>query len=264
MDAVAVVIPCYNYAHLLGEALDSALAQTERPGDILVVDDGSPDDTAGVVARYAERGVRYLRRPNGGPAAARNTGAREVEGEFVVFLDADDRLDPNYLARTRQALAAAGPEIGYAYTQCRYFGAQDGVTTFPAWDLGRLLRWNFVHASALIRLELVRAHPFDERLRLGIEDWDFVLTLAEEGVGGVLVDEPLLWYRKHGGGSRGDDLAAARASEREFRRVLRKHWRLHGVRGALRVEGYYLKRRWPSRHRRPRGDPGQLGAPDGR
>ena len=240
---VAVVIPCFGYAHLLGEAIESVLGQVAAPGDILVVDDGSPDGTEAVARRFADRGVRYLRRPNGGPAAARNTGARECSGEYVVFLDADDLLDPRYLLLTCGALGRAEADVGYAYTQCRYFGATEGITHFPAWDLERLVRWNFVHASALVRLDLVRSHPFDERLRLGIEDWDFYLALAEDGVRGVLVDEPLLWYRKHDGGSRGDALERDRRAEREFRRVLRKHWRLHGAVGALRVEGYYLKRR---------------------
>ena len=248
--SVAVVIPCFGYAHLLGEAVESVLGQISAPGDVLVVDDGSPDDTPEVARRYAERGVRYLRRPNGGPAAARNTGAKEVAGDYVVFLDADDILDPHYLARTCEALAGAGPDVGYAYTQCRYFGARQGTTNFPEWDLGRLVRWNFVHASALVRLDLARAHPFDQGLRLGIEDWDFYLSLAEDGFRGVLVDEPLLWYRKHDAGSRGDMLERDRAAEREFRRVLRKHWRLLGVGGALRVEGYYLKRRLQGAQRR--------------
>ncbi|HUO49779.1 MAG TPA: hypothetical protein VMU09_13195, partial [Acidimicrobiales bacterium] len=82
------------------------------------------------------------------------------------------------------------------------------------------------------------------------EDWDFYLSLAEDGFRGVLVDEPLLWYRKHDAGSRGDMLERDRAAEREFRRVLRKHWRLLGVGGALRVEGYYLKRRLQGAQRR--------------
>jgi len=196
-----------------------------------------------VAARYRGAGVEYQWRPNGGPAAARNTGARACRAELAVFLDADDLLDDRYVERTRRALQASPPDVGYAYTQCRYFGAEEGTTQFPEWDLDRLLRWNFVHASALVRVELVLAHPFDERLRLGVEDWDFYLTLAEHGVRGVLVDEPLLWYRKHGGASRGDRLAADPRTEREFRAVLRKHWRLHGAGRAARVEAYYLKRR---------------------
>src|SRR6266446_9539630 len=89
---VSVVIPCYNQAHFLGEAIDSALAQTYPHLEIVVVDDGSTDNIAAVVARYP--GVRYFRQENQGLAAARNTGLRHSVGERLVFLDADDRLMP--------------------------------------------------------------------------------------------------------------------------------------------------------------------------
>ena len=239
---VGVVVTCYRYAHLLGDAVESALQQTWSPERIVVVDDGSPDDTAAVAARYRAFGVEYVHRSNGGPGAARNTGAAACATPLLVFLDADDRLDPRYLERTVPVLEAAGPDVGYVYTQCRYFGAEDGVTSFPQWDAARLLRWPFVHASALLRSELVRRFPYDETARAGVEDWDFYLTLARAGVGGVLVDEPLLWYRKHGGTSRGDRFDAGPLSDRTFHQILRKHWRLGGLGHAVRVEGYYARR----------------------
>lgn len=238
---VGIVIPCYGYAHLLGEAIGSALGQTWPPGQVVVVDDGSPDDTASATARFSDAGVRYVHRDNGGPGAARNTGAGACDTPFIIFLDADDRLDPRYIERTLPVLRSAGTDVGYVYTQCRYFGEEEGTTAFPAWEARRLLRWPFVHASALLRAELVRRFPYDERFRPGVEDWDFYLTLAEAGFGGVLVDEPLLWYRKHGGTSRGDRLDSDPASQRVFRQILRRHWRLGGLRHALRVEGYYAK-----------------------
>lgn len=258
---VGVVVTCYGYAALLPEALESALGQTWAPGRVLVVDDGSPDDTAGVAARYADRGVEYLRRPNGGPGAARNSGARACDSKYVVFLDADDRLDPRYLERTLPVLAAAAPDIGYVYTQVRYFGVEDGVSRFPDWDVKTLLKWPFVHASALLRGELARSHPYDERRRPGVEDWDFYLGLAEAGYRGVLVDEPLLWYRKHGGESRGDRLEAHAEAERTFHEILRRHWRLGGVGHALRVEAYYA-RHWVDHRLRPRRDVERTGHPE--
>jgi glycosyltransferase involved in cell wall biosynthesis len=239
---VAVVIPCYGYAHLLPEALDSVLEQTCVPRRVMVVDDGSPDDTAGVAERYGEAGVEYLWRPNGGPGAARNSGAAACDTEYLVFLDADDRLDPRYLEHTVPMLDGAGDEIGYVYTQCRYFGDEDGTTAFPPWDAAKLLRWPFVHASALVRSELLARFPYDERRSRGLEDWDFYLTLAEHGIAGILVDEPLLLYRKHGAGSRGGQLEVDPTAERTFRHVLRKHWRLGGLAHALRVEAYYARR----------------------
>ena len=86
---VSVIIPCYNQAHYLGEAIASVLGQTHAHYEIIVVDDGSTDDTERVAARHT--GVRCLRKKNGGLAAARNTGLRASKGDYVVFLDADDR-----------------------------------------------------------------------------------------------------------------------------------------------------------------------------
>lgn len=241
-EGVTVVITCYGYAHLLPEAIDSVLAQTRPPEEVVVVDDGSFDRPLDVARRYAGRGVRGVSRPNGGPGAARNTGASECGTRYLVFLDADDKLEPAYVERTLDTLAACAPGVGYAYTQCRYFGAQHGVSSFPQWDLKRLLRWPFVHASALLRTELVQRYPYDERRRPGVEDWDFYLTLADHGIRGVLVDEPLLLYRKHGGASRGDSLEANPRADVYFRQILRKHWRLGGLKHALHVEGYYARR----------------------
>jgi glycosyltransferase involved in cell wall biosynthesis len=195
---VSIVIPCYNYAAYLGEAVESALAQTHRPIEVLVVDDGSTDDTARVSAGYAPRGVRYHRQENAGLSAARNAGARLVDGAHLVFLDADDVLEPSYV---EECLAALRRErsAGFAYTQMRLFGRESRLTVFPPYSLARLLEDNFVNASALIRAELVREHPYDTRFKTGWEDWDFYLTLAEHGVGGILVDKPLLRYRRHAG-----------------------------------------------------------------
>src|SRR3712207_4601210 len=92
---VSIVIPCYNQAHFLGEAIESVLAQTYPHFEVVVVDDGSTDNTEAVAARYP--GVRCIRQENQGLAAARNTGIRRSNGSYLVFLDADDRLLPNAL-----------------------------------------------------------------------------------------------------------------------------------------------------------------------
>ena len=90
---VSVVIPCYNQAHFLPEAIKSALAQTHQPVEVVVVDDGSPDNVVDVVASYP--GVRCVRQENRGRSQARNAGFRASRGKYVIFLDADDRLTPN-------------------------------------------------------------------------------------------------------------------------------------------------------------------------
>src|SRR5829696_8499022 len=87
---VSVVIPCYNQAHFLGEAIESVLSQSYRHFELIVVDDGSTDETSEVASRY--EGVRLIRQENQGLSGARNTGIGHSGGEFLVFLDADDRL----------------------------------------------------------------------------------------------------------------------------------------------------------------------------
>jgi len=105
LEPVSVVIPCFRQAHFLGEAIESVLAQTHPRIEAIVVDDGSPDDVEAIAGRYP--GVGYLRQANGGLAAARNAGLAEASGEFVLFLDADDRLLPEAVATGLRELRAA-------------------------------------------------------------------------------------------------------------------------------------------------------------
>jgi hypothetical protein len=103
-EAVTVVIPCFRQAHFLPEAIESVLAQDHGAVEIVVVDDGSPDNVGEVATRFP--GVKYLRQANGGLAAARNAGLDEADGEFLVFLDADDRLLPEAISRGLEELRA--------------------------------------------------------------------------------------------------------------------------------------------------------------
>ena len=107
---VSIVIPCYKQAHFLPEAIESALSQTHRPIEVIVVDDGSPDNTAEVVARYPQ--VRYLRQENRGLGGARNSGFRISNGEYILFLDADDRFMPD-AAAAHLSCFAKHPEAGF-------------------------------------------------------------------------------------------------------------------------------------------------------
>lgn len=120
---ISVVIPCYNQARFLGDAIESVLAQTYRDFEIVVVDDGSTDNTAEVAARYA--GIHYLRQKNQGVEAARNAGLGESSGEYLVFLDADDRLLPGALETGLENLRAR-PDCAFVYGNCRYISA-DGT-----------------------------------------------------------------------------------------------------------------------------------------
>jgi glycosyltransferase involved in cell wall biosynthesis len=116
----SVVIASYNYGHLIGEAIGSVQAQTVDDLEIIVVDDGSTDDTPAALERIDEPRLRVLRIPNGGVAAARNAGLEMARGEFIAFLDADDRWLPTKLER-QLALFESEPEVGLVFTDFSRF-----------------------------------------------------------------------------------------------------------------------------------------------
>jgi len=118
MPLFSVVICTYNRSAQLDGALRSVLAQDTCDYELLVVDDGSSDDTADVVAAFDSPHVRYVRRPNGGLSAARNTGIAEARGEFVIFLDDDDRVDRSWLSTLASKV---GPRTGIVSCGCRFF-----------------------------------------------------------------------------------------------------------------------------------------------
>ncbi len=150
---VSVVIPTYNRALHLGAAIESALGQTYRPLEVIVVDDGSTDGTADVVATFGSD-VRYLHQPNGGVAAARNLGLRHARGEFIAFLDSDDRWQPWKLAAQVELLRKR-PDIGMVWTDMT---AVDGH--------GRVLHPRYLRRmySAYDFIDMTRAFPVVERM----------------------------------------------------------------------------------------------------
>jgi glycosyltransferase involved in cell wall biosynthesis len=129
---VSVIIPCYKQAHFLPEAIGSALSQTHRKMEIVVVDDGSPDNTAEVAARYPE--VRCVRQENRGLGGARNTGFRASKGDYVLFLDADDRLTPNAVA-AHLSCFAQHPEAGFVAGDIDNIVLDGSYLASPRWPL---------------------------------------------------------------------------------------------------------------------------------
>jgi glycosyltransferase involved in cell wall biosynthesis len=127
-DGVAVVIPCYQQAQFLPDAIESALAQTEPPAEVIVVDDGSTDDTREVAGRYP---VRYIGQENRGVSAARNAGLAASSAPLVVFLDADDRLLPEAIAINRDCLLRH-PDAAMAAGICRTVDAAGAPTGYQA------------------------------------------------------------------------------------------------------------------------------------
>jgi glycosyltransferase involved in cell wall biosynthesis len=182
-DLLSIVIPCYNQAHYLGEAIASALAQAHPLVEVVVVDDGSSDHTAAVAARHPS--VRCLRQPNRGLPAARNAGWRASKGRYVIFLDADDRLLPNAATVGVAALAAHSGAALAAGLERRIAADGSPLSTprRPRVDTDHyasLVRrcWIVVATATYRRDALVAVGGFDERLRFA-EDYDLYLRLAQ-------------------------------------------------------------------------------------
>jgi len=203
--SISVVVPCHNYGRYLGEAIASLDAQTRPPDEVLIIDDGSDDETAEVIEKIVAThpGIRGLsRRPALGAVRTFNDGVSATSGDLVVILSADDRASATYLADLAKAFGEAS--TGFAYPETRLFGARQNVWPARPFDWRVLARGNFVNGSAMFRRETYeRVGGFDERFTtMGKEDWAFYLRAVALGYKGVPVPSCHLEYRQHAGPSR--------------------------------------------------------------
>jgi hypothetical protein len=188
---VSTIIPVYNRARLLREAVESALGQDYRPIEIIVVDDGSTDDTGKVAEALARSNgdVRVLHQPNGGPGLAREAGRRSARGQFIQYLDSDDLLLPGKLRAQVEGLLAH-PDCGVAYGFTRYRNRDGSVGPLPWKATGHVAEYLFPSflrerwwetATPLFRAEVCdRVGPWTD-LRLE-EDWEYDCRVAALGV----------------------------------------------------------------------------------
>ena len=200
---VSAVVTTYNYARFLPDALDSVFAQSHRNLEVVVVDDGSTDDTEAVARRYAGRGVRYVRRPHGGAGQARNTGLEVTESPLVAFLDADDAWLPDRVA-AGVAHLARHPEL--ALVAAHAFACDEGlrptsVVSAATRAEGRMLEELLVDnvvlnpSSVLLRRSAIEAAGGFSEIPFG-EDWDTWIEIAKRYPIGF-IDRPLALVRRH-------------------------------------------------------------------
>ena len=151
--SVSIVIPCYNTAQYIIETLESVSKQTYKNIEIIAVDDGSTDDTFDIIEKYkkCDNRLKVYRVSNGGASAARMIGANEAKGQYLLFLDSDDLIDPTYIAKCLD-IAENGYDI--VYTKARFFGRKKGELYLPEYQLLDFLCSNCIYVSALIRKNL--------------------------------------------------------------------------------------------------------------
>lgn len=203
---VSLVITCYNHADYLAQAISSCLEQTYVPLEVIVINDGSTDDSASVAARFGDA-IHYVEQPNGGVGAARNMGIRTARGEYVALLDDDDVALPNRIACQVEYLNHH-PNIGMVASDAWLF---DGANNYGLLSEGTGkpedpadFRWQTPHFTPYPSTYMLRRScfeacgGFDERLRrAGAEDWLFLVRFAAY-CGMAYLDQPLVRHRRHG------------------------------------------------------------------
>lgn len=222
MPRVSVIIPCYNQGRFLAESLDSVLRQTWQDFEIIVVDDGSDEeDTRRILAALERPRTTVLHTVNQGLAAARNNGIRACSGEYILPLDADDRIGPRYLEEAVAALDEQ-PGLGIVYCRAELFGAVEGPWALPDYSLEEMLVENCIFCTALFRRgDWEQVGGYDTGLVHGWEDYDFWLSLIERGRRVSCLPATHFYYRVSE-----DSMVRARPRRHKvesFSRIYRRH-----------------------------------------
>ena len=199
---VTVIIPTFNCEEYICEAIDSVLAQRYSEIEILVIDDGSIDNTKEVINSYIEKKqIKYIFQENKGLAGARNTGLRQARGKYLQFLDSDDIIDDNKIAKQVKFLEE-NEEIFAVYSDTNYFrNTKDKIIeNYRKFEeisgdiLNKMIAGNFIPVNAVLLRKI--DNRFDEDLTV-LEDWDFWLRLCLEGKMFSYMKEKLNWVRLH-------------------------------------------------------------------
>ncbi|MEI9978128.1 MAG: glycosyltransferase family A protein [Edaphobacter sp.] len=236
--SISVVIPAYNASRYIAETLESVLKQTVAADEILVVDDGSTDETASIAEQFGLP-VRVIRRQNSKLSATRNAGVQEAAGEWIAFIDADDLWESSKLERQMEEL------MRYPGADLCYTGRRLLIQNEESVRLGQVVKvppasrireslfqgTTFLPSSVVIRRStLMAVGGFDTKC-IYVEDWDLWLRLLHWGAKFVDCQEPLVQYRIHSNSMTSNSMSILEGAEDVYRRLVFPH--LSGMTGWL-------------------------------
>lgn len=195
MPLISVVVPCYNQAQYLDECLQSVLDQTYQDWECIIVNDGSPDNTENAAKKWVAKDSRfkYLYKENGGLSSARNAGIEIANGEWILPLDADDKIGRKYLE-----LAEKEFENNYTviYSQIMFFGDKKGLWKLAEFSLDTLAKFNILTCTSFYKKDDWRkVGGYDKNFIFGLEDYDFWISLLKKGGKVHQIQIPLFFYR---------------------------------------------------------------------
>ncbi len=194
---VSVIMPCFNQGQFIEEAVESVIAQTFTPVEIIIINDGSTDiETVRLLNHYQKPNVSVIHTANQGPSAARNVGIHQAKGQYILPVDADDRIAATYIEKAVPILESQ-PEVGIVYAQAELFGAKTGSFDLPPYQFPDILLGNMIFNSSLYRkADWEKAGGYNENMVLGWEDYDFWLSILELGKDVSQIPEVLYYHRE--------------------------------------------------------------------
>ena len=193
----SVIIPCYNQGSFIKEAVDSVLAQTFQNFEIIIVNDGSTDETTNrILSNFSAPKTTIIQTENKGVSSARNTAIKAANGKYILPLDADDKIASTYLEKVLDVLEN-NKNINIVYCDAEYFGNKTGKMYLNPYSLKQILNNNCILISAVFRKsDWEKVGGYNTNMYISIEDWDFWLSLIENGANIYKIPETLFFYRK--------------------------------------------------------------------
>ncbi len=196
--AFSIIVPCYNQEPYIRETLASVLNQTCRDWECIIINDGSTDGSEEIIEEFFAMDPRFRKiiQKNEGLAASRNNGIRAAKGQFILPLDGDDKIGPEYLELAQTAFRN-NPNVKLVYAQAEFFGSKNEFWPLPEYDYTRLLFVNCIYCSAIFRREdYLKTEGYDANMRHGYEDWEFWLQLLNREDRVVRLDSVQFYYRQ--------------------------------------------------------------------
>ncbi len=226
---VSIIIPVYNAEKYIKDALDSALSQTYKNTEIICVNDCSTDDTGKIIKSYIKKNPKIsyvkMKKNTGNPIVPRNTGIEKATGEYILPLDADDKIAPSYIAKAVNEMQKSSADV--VYCKANLFGEKKGRWKLKPYSSKKILFGNMVFISALFRRsDWIKYGGYSKSMTNGLEDWDFWLHFVRDKKKFVRLNEILFFYRV----LKGSRTSIAIDNKKELiRKIKRKHASLYTI-----------------------------------
>ncbi|MFV8226693.1 glycosyltransferase [Christiangramia aquimixticola] len=195
-DLISIIIPCYNDAENISESIDSAINQDYGNIEVIVVDDGSDQNTKNVLRNLEPKIAKLITQKNKGASSARNVGIQNSTGKYILNLDSDDSFDRTFVTKAMSIIQNdSNIKIVSSYIN-RISENRSTILKHKNSDIKSFLKYNHSSGSALFkRSDWLKVGGYDEKMTSGYEDWDFYIRLLKGGGVSYIIPEPLLNYR---------------------------------------------------------------------